>query len=188
MLDDEVVNGRPIHEWARTMLIEWRLKEKVGADVIAKRLTEARVLTPSGRRAWSDSTVSYLLKQESLLQYAGYGIWNKMDYRSGGKRYRDRSDVTKSLAEGVSPGLVRSAINDRTAHLERLDKLGNVPLPRKITDRDLATQAAEICAIAESRDPGAKHWSVAPGGVEPMATFEIRFTGRRGHHFIRSAD
>lgn len=92
ILDDEIVAGKTVHEWARTMLIDWRLKEKVGPDVIAKRLTEAGVPTPSGRKAWSDSTINTLLMPERLIQYAGVGTWNKIEYRNGSKRPKDRSE------------------------------------------------------------------------------------------------
>jgi hypothetical protein len=91
-LDDEVVAGRSIHEWVRIMLVEWRLKEKAGPDVIAKRLTELGIPTPRGRKAWSDSSVNYLMMPDKLMQYAGYGIWNRRDFRSGGKQWKDRSE------------------------------------------------------------------------------------------------
>lgn len=91
-LDDEVVAGKPVYEWARTILIDWRLQEKVGPDVIARRLTEAGVPTPRGKKAWSDSSVNYLLMPDKLLQYAGVGIWNRRDFRKGSKSWKDKSD------------------------------------------------------------------------------------------------
>jgi len=305
VVDDETVAGKPIHEWARTILVDWRLKEKVGPDVIAKRLTQAGVPTPRGRRAWSDSSVNYLMMPDKLLQYAGLGIWNRRDFRAGGKSWKDRSEwkivenahpaiitmeeaeaihaireqrasrpgrrgkrpcphllsggllicsgcganyagrtkhgddyyvcgshiyrdgadcdkpwyirredadsaafdciqlilsndhehtrrivhdynkwvdsqtalygstenarkdeicrleeeiknLTQSLAAGVDPVTVRTAINERAQHIEKLQSLGDAELPSKITARDLDTQAAEVRKIAESRDPDRK--------------------------------
>ena len=92
LLDEEQLAGKPIHEWARTMLIDWRLGEKAGADVLARKLTEAGIPTPSGRRAWSDSTINGLLMPEALLQYAGYALWNRRDFKNGGKRAKDKSE------------------------------------------------------------------------------------------------
>lgn len=91
ILDDEIVAGKPIYEWARTMLVEWRLKERLGPDVIARRLTLAGVPTPRGRSAWSDSTVNYLLQPDKLLQYAGYGIWNRRDFSNGSSPGRTKA-------------------------------------------------------------------------------------------------
>lgn len=105
LLDEEIVAGKPVHEWARTMLVDWRLRDLVGPDVIARRLTEAGVLTPSGRSAWSDSTINSLLMPERLLQYAGYGTWNKIEYpKYGGKRQKDRSEW--KIIENAHPAII----------------------------------------------------------------------------------
>ena len=103
-LDDEVVAGRPVHEWARTILLEWRLKERLGPDVIARRLTAAGVPTPRGRKAWSDSSVNYMLMPDKLLQYAGVGVWNRRDFRAGGKSWKDRSDW--KVVENAHPAII----------------------------------------------------------------------------------
>jgi hypothetical protein len=304
-LDDEIVAGKPVHEWARTILIDWRLREKVGPDVIARRLTQAGVPTPRGRRAWSDSSVNYLMMPDKLLQYAGYGIWNRRDFRNGGKSWKDRSEwkvvenahpaiitpeeaeaihairtqrasrpgkgckvpspwvlsggllvcahcganyagrkkdsrnyyvcgahiyrdgidctkpwylrsedvesaafdcvqmvlasdskhtrrivdsynkwvesqaalylstqksrqaelerlraeienLTASLAAGVDPVTIRQAINERARHVEKLESLGNVELPTKLSVKDMDCQAVEVRKIAESRDTDRK--------------------------------
>lgn len=80
VLDDRMVAGRPVHEWARTMLLEWRLTEHLGYSRIARRLTELGIPTPSGRNAWSNSTVQSLVGEMSrLFQYSGYAFWNRED-------------------------------------------------------------------------------------------------------------
>ncbi len=304
-LDDDVVAGKPIHEWARTVLLDWRLAEKAGPDVIAKRLTQAGVPTPRGRKAWSDSSVNYLLMPDKLLQYAGIGIWNRRDFRTGGKSWKDKEDwkvvenahsaiitmeqaeaihaireqrtcrpgkrgkkpspfvlsggllvcshcganyagrnkhsidyyvcgaqiyrdgadcdapwyirredaenaafdciqkvlssdskhttrmvnaynkwvdsqlslygstekarrteierlqsevenLTQSLAAGIDPSTISAAINERAQHIQRLESLGDVELPRKITGKELDAQAAEVRQIAENCPPDRK--------------------------------
>ena len=47
-------------------------------------------------------------------------------------------------------------MNDRVAHIGRLQALGDVELPKKITAKELDAQAREIRQIAESRDPDRK--------------------------------
>ena len=132
LLDEEITGGKSVHEWARTMLVEWRLKEKLGADAIARRLTQGGVPTPSGRTAWSDSTINYLLMPERLLQYAGYGTWNKVEYRNGGKRQKDRSEW--KIIENAHPAIITleeaEAIQAiREARTIRPGKKGRRPSP-----------------------------------------------------------
>lgn len=80
LLDDTVVAGKPVWQWARTMLLEWRLKERLGYDSIAARLTQAGVPTPSGRSVWSNTTIQSLLGEWTrLYQYAGYAFWGRED-------------------------------------------------------------------------------------------------------------
>lgn len=38
---------------------------------------------------WSASSVYYLLQKDKLLQYAGYGFYNRRSFQNGGKRQRD---------------------------------------------------------------------------------------------------
>ncbi len=130
MLDDEVVAGKPVHEWARIMLIEWRLGERLGADAIAQRLTSAGVPTPSGRSAWSDTTVDSLLVLERLLQYSGYGTWNKNEYRHGGKRPKDRSEW--KIIEKAHPAIITMEEAERihSIRLERRSRPGKRPAHR----------------------------------------------------------
>lgn len=115
--DDEIVNGKPIHEWARQMLIDWRLRDRLGADAIARKLTEAGVPTPSGRQAWSDTTVDGLLRPEALLQYAGYGLWNRRDFKDGGKRQKDRSEW--KIIDRAHPALISQEEADAIHEVRR---------------------------------------------------------------------
>ena len=95
-LDDREFGGRQVWEWARTMLLDWRLKEGLGYDAIAGRLTKAEVPTPSGRDLWSSSTIQEVLTEWSrLYQYAGYAFWNRRDFT-------DRNDIrTRDTSEWV---------------------------------------------------------------------------------------
>lgn len=104
LLDEEIVAAKPIHEWARIMLIEWRLKEKLGADEIAKRLTQTGIPTPRGKSAWSDSSVNYLLMPDKLFQYAGFGIWNRRDFKNGGKPWKEKSEW--KIIENAHPAII----------------------------------------------------------------------------------
>ena len=91
------------------MLVEWRLKEKLGPDTIARRLTEAGVPTPSGRSAWSDSTINCLLMPERLLQFAGYGTWNKC----GTDYYLCGSQIYRHGADCITPWYIRREEADK---------------------------------------------------------------------------
>ena len=85
----------------------------------------------------------------SLVQYSA----------AGDKLERLRAEIenlTASLAAGVDPLTIRQAINERAKHVEKLESLGNVELPTKLSIRDLDRQAVEVRKIAESRDTDRK--------------------------------
>ena len=135
LLDEEIVGGKPIHEWARTMLIEWRLKDRAGPDVIAKRLTEAGIPTARGRKAWSDSTVNYLLMPDKLLQYAGYGLWNRRDFKNG-KRPKDHSEwkiIEEAHSAIITPEEAEAIHAIRQGRTATPGKRGAIPSPYILT-------------------------------------------------------
>lgn len=96
--DDTVVAGKPVWEWARIVLVEWRLKEGLGYRKIADKLTELGVPTPRGRTGWSASTVSYLVAEwDKLLQFAGFGLWNRRNWQNEGQvKLRDTSEWVRT--------------------------------------------------------------------------------------------
>ena len=73
VLDDTMVNGRPVHEWARECLL---------MAVDGRSLDELRDLCngngiPARRqRYWGISTWNSLLQPHALLKYCGYEVWN----------------------------------------------------------------------------------------------------------------
>lgn len=106
VLDDLEVGGKPIWKWTRGMLIEWRLREHLGYDRIAARLTDAGVPTPSGRSAWSHTTIQSLLGEYSrLFQYAGYAFWYREDCRD--RHNRKRRDPSEWIVvQNAHPAII----------------------------------------------------------------------------------
>lgn len=106
LLDDELVAGKPRWEWARAMLLEWRLRDRMGYDSIAGRLTELGIPSPSGRSAWSTSTVQGLIADRTrLFQYAGYAFWNREDCTDRtNRRQRDESEWV--VVESAHPAII----------------------------------------------------------------------------------
>lgn len=94
VLDDTIVAGKPVWEWARTMLLDWRLGQHLGYDTIAAKLTSAGIPTPSKRTAWSHTTVQGLIGDWTrLYQYAGIAFWNREDCTDRkNRRQRDPSE------------------------------------------------------------------------------------------------
>ena len=103
--DDRVFSGKQVWEWARTMLIDWRLGERLGYASIANRLTEAGVPTATGKSGWSMSTVRSLMGEWSrLYQYSGCAFWFKEDCTEKGNRIkRDVSEwkIVKDAHEAI---------------------------------------------------------------------------------------
>lgn len=104
LLDEEIVNGHAIWEWARTMLIEWRLGRGMGIDAIAGALTAAGIPSARSGGPWSASSVYYLLQKDKLLQYAGYGFYNRRSFQNGGKRQRDLEEW--KVIENAHPAII----------------------------------------------------------------------------------
>ena len=88
------------------MLLEWRLKEKMGYDRIAGRLTELGIPTPKGKAAWSHTSIHSLTGEMSrLFQYCGYAFWGREDCRDKrNRRMRDPSEWT--VVEHAHPAIV----------------------------------------------------------------------------------
>ena len=78
VLDETLVNGRPIHEWARDAL----LMAMQGASLAQIRDFLMRNGIPGRRKAgWGISTINSLLDQHILLKYAGHEVWYVHDDR-----------------------------------------------------------------------------------------------------------
>jgi site-specific DNA recombinase len=72
--DERVVAGRPVHEWTRFCLVEMAAK---GATLKQLRdFCNSKGIPAPRKQYWGHSTWTSLLHPHSLLQYAGYGIWN----------------------------------------------------------------------------------------------------------------
>lgn len=106
VLDDTEVAGKPVHEWAKTMLLEWRLRDRMGYEAIAARLTEMGVPTSTGRAAWGCSSIQALLGDMSrLFQYSGYAFWNREDC-SDRKNRRQRDPSEWIVVENAHPAII----------------------------------------------------------------------------------
>ncbi len=106
VLDDTMAAGKPVWEWARTMLLEWRLKQRMGYEAIAARLSELGVPTPTGKAAWGFSSIQALLGDMSrLFQYSGYAFWNREDC-SDRKNRRQRDPSEWIVVENAHPAII----------------------------------------------------------------------------------
>ena len=74
LLDETVVAGRPVHEWARHCLIELAAKG-ASFDQLRDFCNEAGIPAPR-KRYWGTSTWYSLLQAPALLKYCGYAVWN----------------------------------------------------------------------------------------------------------------
>ncbi len=86
------------------MLIDWRLKRGLGVDGIAAELTAAGIPSPRKGGPWSASSVYYLLQKDKILQYAGFGFYNRRSFQGGGKRYRDPEEW--KIIENAHPAII----------------------------------------------------------------------------------
>ena len=139
LLDDTVVAGKPVWEWARTVLIEWRLKQGLGYKEIANRLTDLGIPTPRGKSAWCQSTIQSLIADfDKLYQYTGCGFWVRRNWQTGFCQERDSSEWV--VVENAHPAIISEAEADAIfatteQDVEKPKKYGNKPESRFILPR-----------------------------------------------------
>ena len=115
VLDDRVFGGRQVWEWAKTMLLQWRLRDRLGYDAIAGELTEAGVPTPSGNPAWSPSSIQEVLAEwDRLYQHSGIAFWNRRDYRRNKRNPRLRDTAEWIVVPNAHPAIITEAETART--------------------------------------------------------------------------
>jgi len=78
--------------------------EDMGYKKIANLLNERNVPTQKGGQ-WSASTIRAIIHNES---YLGRKIWNKQDYQTKGKKWRDRSEWV--ITENAHPAIVNEEL------------------------------------------------------------------------------
>ena len=99
VLDDTVVNSRPVYEWARHCLVEMAA-QGASLDRLRDFCNEHGIPAPR-RSYWGTSTWHSLLEPHKLLQYAGYGVWNV--HRKNGVK---RPPVEWVVVEGAQEALI----------------------------------------------------------------------------------
>ncbi len=83
VLDNTVVNGRPMHEWVRHCLVELAAK---GASLDELRdFCNNNELPPRRGPFWNTSTWNSMMQPHTLMKYCGYEIWN-VHRKNGSKR------------------------------------------------------------------------------------------------------
>ncbi|MCE5200731.1 MAG: recombinase family protein [Armatimonadota bacterium] len=132
----------------------WRLKERLGYRLIADRLTELEIPTPSGKMGWSASTVYSLIgEKDKLLQYAGYSIWNRRNCQD------EDGVVRRSTSEWVVTQEAHPAIISKEECEDLIALARQVDPQRKATkpiSRFALSSGPMVCAHCGSRYAGAK--------------------------------
>jgi len=78
--------------------------ENIGYKKIANLLNEKGVPTQKGGK-WSASTIQSMIHNES---YIGRRIWNKQDYQTKGKKWRDRSEWV--ITDNAHPAIINEEL------------------------------------------------------------------------------
>jgi len=73
VLDDTVIDGRPVHEWARECLL--MAAQGASLDSIRDFLHAHNIPAPR-KQYWGNATLYYLVEPYKLMEYAGYAVWN----------------------------------------------------------------------------------------------------------------
>lgn len=79
-------------EVLRFMYLNCRLEKRMSYKAIWKELNDKGMLSPTSGRPWTISSVIEMMREDRVLQCAGWGIWNKEDHKTPGKRFKDKSE------------------------------------------------------------------------------------------------
>jgi len=100
--DDRIIGGKPVHEWARHCLIELATKGATLDDL--RDFCNANGVPAPRQQYWGSTTWNSLLHPNSLLQYAGYGVWNVR-----GKKQRWNPPLEWVIVPNAQPALISEA-------------------------------------------------------------------------------
>lgn len=149
--NDEVELNRPIWEWARKIMIEYRLKDRLSYDKIRDRLNKIGLKAPSianGHKPrynqtkpdlWSDSSVRGVCNN---IFYTGVYYWNRRDYkdykREEGKiKWKSKGDV--QLVEYAHPAIITGEEYKKLIALNRERDPRTTPSRSPLSSRWLLT-------------------------------------------------
>ena len=99
VLDDRIVAGKPVHEWARYCLVELAAKGATLDEI--RDFCNGKGIPAPRQEYWGSTTWHSLLHPNSLLQYAGYGVWNVR-----GKKQRMNPPSEWTVVENAHEALI----------------------------------------------------------------------------------
>ncbi|HJN16137.1 MAG TPA: recombinase family protein [Armatimonadota bacterium] len=119
--DETVVAGRPAHEWARHCLIELAAKG-ASLDDLRDFCNDSEIPARRGKY-WSTSTWNSLLQPNTLLKYAGYGVWN-VHNKNGSKRPPEEWEIVPNahpalITEDEAKAIADARRRNRPARFDR---------------------------------------------------------------------
>ena len=144
--DDTAVAGKKVWEWAYQVLVQLRLDRKDSLDAICDFLNKNGV--PAVRNPyWSPSSIYALLQPATLLQFAGYGVWN-VHRKGGGKRPPSEWETV----ENAHPAIISMEqaekilqVNEHMGNLFKDQSKGRMASVRTKGSRYLLTGGLFVC-------------------------------------------
>ncbi len=88
----------------RHMYVECRIKRQMSYKSIHEELNDLNMLSPTPGRPWTISSIIEMMREDRVLQNAGWYFWNKEDHKTPGRRFKDRSKWLK--VENAHPGII----------------------------------------------------------------------------------
>ena len=169
--NDETELNRPIWQWLRKILVEYRLKDRLSYDKIRDRLNRIGLKAPSianGHRPrdnqsrpelWSDSSVRQICNN---ILYTGVYYWNRRDYkdykREEGKIKR-KNECDIQLVEKAHPAIITREEYKKLMALNRERDPRTTPSRSPLSSRWLLTFCF-YCKHCGAKMMGRDRWYV----------------------------
>ncbi len=117
VLDETMVQGRPVHEVVKYCLAELAANGATLAEL--RDYCNENGIPARRSRYWSSSTWNSLLQPNTLLKYCGYGVWNV--HRKNGSK---RPPAEWEVVENAHPAIISEEEAQRIAEARRKAKAG----------------------------------------------------------------
>jgi site-specific DNA recombinase len=149
----------PAAEVLRFMYIECRLNKQMSYKAIWKELNERNMYSPTPDKPWSISSVIEMMRPDRVLQNAGWGIWNKEDHKTKGRRFKDKSEWV--WVERAHPAIITQEEADKLIAMNRTRSEGSTTRrsessPYLLTGKNILGEDMFVCSKCGARMTGFK--------------------------------
>lgn len=105
----------------REIVIDMRVIKKMSYAEIRDELNKRNIKTNRGN-SWTTASVVEFFKEPRLMQYAGYGVWNKTNTKVKSKKYKDKENWI--IVENAHEPIITIEEMNKIMEIQKFNKKG----------------------------------------------------------------